>query len=749
MDDLSVLKDRAGAAVLSRDFVLAEKTYKKLLSYDKDNCSYLKELGNLYIKWGKEEQALDVWKDISEKTGENAECLITLGGIYRRLGKYDEAISVLLQAKQLSSENVQIAYNLGFTYRNMGMYEEAVKCFNEVIDKSPDDVLAYNHVGVIYATRGLHDLAIESYEKGLKVDPNHPILNLNIAKSYVAEGEYEKAVASYKNCLRFKPGMGEAVDDYVALLLKLNNSSEACDVVKKAIDINPTDIDLYVAKGNIFMYQEQFDNAEKEFRNALKIDDGSVKALKAFASAEEKLGKFDQAVEAVIKLEDKKTDDISILKFAVKILLSANRMRKVHEYLCRLWNINSKDCDTLSLLGQYYMCEGKLDKAVECYKRISVIDPDYKQGYDEFYQRSIEKNKIADVRSYLNSMLDEGRDTYIAGDLLTIFDRNDLEVSAANTASESSLEIDPGKEFESMLLEDIGIDLSPIDINDEDEVITEASNQETDNESVPHESDLTDYSNDIESIVDLSLLKDEENQDDDIVFANSESFDMFNLNESDLNNILDDQLPFDVIDGNDEKSILDDPIFDLSDDTDKSHDESIEMLNRQLDEALAEATSKKTFTPDENIYDFSDNNQVLQGDLEVVKKLIEVIPSVAKGLSSHSTLEKVKLYTSSFIKLDVLLEFASDEVHDQYRKSVVWSLIKYILSRMAVKSGLLANAEAIKKAERFYSGQAVNSNNDDAIDVLSSLENQLFALKDDSLAYMSKEQIDYVKALLQ
>ena len=52
---------RAKSAVLARDFTLAENLFKSLLEKEPDNIELLSELGSLYQKTGRDEEALSFY----------------------------------------------------------------------------------------------------------------------------------------------------------------------------------------------------------------------------------------------------------------------------------------------------------------------------------------------------------------------------------------------------------------------------------------------------------------------------------------------------------------------------------------------------------------------------------------------------------------------------------------------------------------------------------------------------------------
>ena len=409
MSDANMMLNRAKSALIAHDFPLAAKIYKNLILEEPDNISYKMALGNLYVKAGKDDQALTIFKQIEKADNENFDALSAISGIYRRQKKYEESVAVLEQAlvicKNDMKSRAKISYNLGFTYRLMGNYDDAINCFEEVVEENPSDVLANNHLGAIYALQGNHDKAIEAYHRGLKFDPNHPILQFNIAKSYAETGETQKALSFYEGALRAKPGWTEAIEAYADLLLGENKVSEADEVVTQALKINPDDVKMHTAKGNVFNRQSIFDHAEVEYKKALDVDESYRNALTGLAHSLENQGKVEEAVETIAKAEKLNPNDIKIMKQSAHIHISANKLDSAYEKISKLQEINKNDLQTMNLLGQYYIVSDEPQKAEDCFASIKKINPDYNEVYRDWGERFIQNGDEKRAEPYLQAAI--------------------------------------------------------------------------------------------------------------------------------------------------------------------------------------------------------------------------------------------------------------------------------------------------------------------------------------------------------
>ena len=411
MADPNLLLTRAKSAMLARDYQLAAKYYKTLISENPDNVDYKIQLGNLYVKAGDDDQAFDVFQVILKSNPENLTVLMALAGINRRKERFDESVAVLEQALLISNNSPEdlatINYNLGFTYRQMGNNDDALRCFENVIAENPKDVLSYNHLGAIHALQGDQQKAIEAYQRGLQFDPNHPILHFNIARSYAEIGDTKKALSHYESALRAKPGWLDAIEEYANLLLKDNKVKEAEDTVQKALKLNPDDVKMHTSMGNVYNRKSIFDNAEIEFKKALSGNDEYKPALTGLAHSLEKQGKHAEAAETIKKVSRLNPDDVAIIKQSAHVLLSANFLSAAYEKISRLWEINSNDPQTISLLAQYYIGKGDEGKVENCFDKIQRVAPDYKDIYRDWGTRYIQKGDTQKAEQYLKTAIQQ------------------------------------------------------------------------------------------------------------------------------------------------------------------------------------------------------------------------------------------------------------------------------------------------------------------------------------------------------
>lgn len=598
MSGNELLKSRADAAVLSRDFALAARLYNTLLQQSPDDISLLEKMGSIYVKSGDDAKALLYYKKINSLKPNDFSTLNNLGGIYRRLKQYDKSIEVLKDALKLNKDAAQVNYNLGFTYKFMERYDEAVECFETVIQLNPNDVLAYNHLGAIHYKRGELQTAIQTYKKGLKVDINHPVLHLNLAKSYEKENEIQNAIAEYEAALRTKPGWHDAIADYSKFLIKIKKTKSARDLVEQSLRLNPRDAKMYVILGNILYEQSDYENAGEQYKKALSFDPENKKALIGCAKTFSDSGNASHAVEYIEHAEKSYPDDEKILKTSADIFLSANKIAGVSSKIKKLIQKDSGDIETLDLAGQYYILKNNEQQAVACYKKINQIDPESVTHFKNAARRFKQLEKFEKASNYISRYVNKNPNDSKALVLYALINESLGKVDEAVALFEKAILVDGDNVFAKNNLVRLSEFAEKLDQSEESAELENLSDEELSldvpevQEEIPQENPEDENSVPMEN--DKNLI-DEEASSTDSELWKSESWDADKIVE-------DNEDPFAVLDGDDQSVLTGASVGEAEED-----EEEINLDEEQEDAAPSIAPSLDSLVDQMPKYD--DNSE--------------------------------------------------------------------------------------------------------------------------------------------
>lgn len=124
-----------------------------------------------------------------------------------------------------------------------------------------------------------------------------------LANEYYNSGEYEKAAQLYEALYRENTRNKSYFNLYIQCLVDLREYANATKIIEDELKKDPTDVSLYVSKGNLLERQGMTDQANKEYRKAVDNLNPDPSNISNLASTFTNLAKYDLAIETYLKGE--------------------------------------------------------------------------------------------------------------------------------------------------------------------------------------------------------------------------------------------------------------------------------------------------------------------------------------------------------------------------------------------------------------------------------------------------------------
>lgn len=177
---------------------------------------------------------------------------------------------------------------LGNLYTKTGNFTQAENLIKIYIRKArkekkhKQEVAGIINLSVVYHTTGHYQMAIDILENNLKKpglnSEQKEALKNNLATNLIALKDYEKAKKLVSSSTEVERSFNYYKNEAL-LHLKNNETLEAKDKMKlaeeillKKTDLNARDLaKFYTEKADIYLFNQEYDNAEKSFLKALKI----------------------------------------------------------------------------------------------------------------------------------------------------------------------------------------------------------------------------------------------------------------------------------------------------------------------------------------------------------------------------------------------------------------------------------------------------------------------------------------------
>lgn len=323
------------------DLELAEKYLKQSVSIRPNNPVNRYNLGLVYMKKGKEEDALREFSIAEEYSSEEIKILENLGDVYGKLGRYDKSVSLYEKILKNNSRNVRILARIGEifykngeldkafdaykkitmiepasenarnAYLNMGnilddaqRFDEAAESYRKAISLNAKDEYAFYNLGIVYQHSNKPDLAISAWKESARLDPANPAPRLAVANYYYEAGFFDLAEKEYQDILQEWPNIQEAHFKMGSLYYKQKQNTYAYKAFERAarIDVNSefarkSYINMGLINSDLNPDERGINDSINFVQKALLIKPGDAEALLSFGFLLAKKGQSDRAID--------------------------------------------------------------------------------------------------------------------------------------------------------------------------------------------------------------------------------------------------------------------------------------------------------------------------------------------------------------------------------------------------------------------------------------------------------------------
>ncbi len=201
------------------------------------------------IKSGNLFQGEQCLRRLEEMEPGSTRVVLELGNVLVREGKNDEAIDVLKGALHGrgadAKDEAEIYWNLGRIYQAKGDLDSATAMLQESIALDPGRVEARLMLGLIFEARSRREAARQQYVAVLELDPNQPVALNNLAYILADGGGDLKAAADYaERALATAPQNLDMKDTVGWIAYKQQHNDEAIRLFKDIVIAAPSNLDF-------------------------------------------------------------------------------------------------------------------------------------------------------------------------------------------------------------------------------------------------------------------------------------------------------------------------------------------------------------------------------------------------------------------------------------------------------------------------------------------------------------------------
>ena len=302
------------------------------------------------------------------------------GGYQKAVGffnraNYDAALVILEKLSRSPSANPDSRWYLARTYEAKRFFDKAIRLYTDLLVKKVYSEVyrefdVRTRLAEIYLKREEIDAAEREIKAMAKLKPDSSAVQVKLAELTLAKGDYAAGSVALKKALSLDPHNGTVARALGMAYFSMEKHAEALAVFSRAIELGTSDAEMSYTMGLAARGISKLVEAVRYFDQAAKNPAWSQRARLKAAITNFEIGDLTTAIPM---LEDAVAKGGS----------------------------NDDMLDAMYILGQGRTREGKLDKALDLWRRISNIDPDFR----DVPEKLKDFGKIKGVGNELDSLL--------------------------------------------------------------------------------------------------------------------------------------------------------------------------------------------------------------------------------------------------------------------------------------------------------------------------------------------------------
>lgn len=337
----------------------------------------------------------------SAKVSTNLQQAESLVGQHR----FHEARTAVLDELSRNPSSVE-GYNLlGIIEGDLQEYSSSIQAFQKALQLRPNSARTHNNLGNVYVAEKNPDLAEKEFRTAVRIEPGNRDANYNLGVLLLARGLPAQAIPSLEHV---HPSTSQSSLNLIRAYLLTKRNADALAKSAELSAANKDDVQLHFSLGLLLASEKQYKAAEHELETADVLQPGTFEILYNLGLASLRYAdnaNADLALNRALKLRPESAETLYLLGQvaanesrpldALDLLLRAHKLapenadiialmaqvsmsQKYYEDAIPLLEsgvqIAPMRADLRASLGESYFMAGKVDKAIEEFKKLVEIE---------------------------------------------------------------------------------------------------------------------------------------------------------------------------------------------------------------------------------------------------------------------------------------------------------------------------------------------------------------------------------------
>jgi len=315
-------------------------------------------------------------------------------------GRYADAIKLYRKAIEADAENIDVRLELGRVLLVTGDYKGAAELGRSAVKSRADSTKAQTFLGEALMELGSHADAINAYEEALRLDEKNMRARWGLAEALRMTGKKKRAHELTNWFFKYYEENDVADAEalmYVALAAKDDDPKEAFRLLGNAIKKDPSNEEIYVARGFLAIERYSFSSARRIFGQLLAKNKHHPLAHVGMSHVLLASGKNDDAQKELDKALEVNPNLIPALIQSATLNLIDENYHGTPEAIAKAAQVNPTSLEALSMQAAFAHIKGDAAKRDEIVKKVLSINPFYSDIYIAIARAAERKRNMPDA----------------------------------------------------------------------------------------------------------------------------------------------------------------------------------------------------------------------------------------------------------------------------------------------------------------------------------------------------------------
>lgn len=222
--------------------------------------------------------------------------------------------------------------------------------------------------------------SMEGINAALEENPKDTAALFARAKFFIGQNKPDSAIIDLQQLVKIDSTKSQYYEAMGDVYLVTNRTRYTKQALEKAVKLAPNNVSAHMKLAELYLYVEMRQEALNEINAALRLDQKFPKAYFLKGMIYKEIGDTSLAFSSFMTTIEQDANNGSAYE-QIGLLFADRGDKRAVDYYKNALRINPKNSLTRYNLGIFYQEQGAIESAMEVYKELVAIDPNYADAY--------------------------------------------------------------------------------------------------------------------------------------------------------------------------------------------------------------------------------------------------------------------------------------------------------------------------------------------------------------------------------